>query len=478
MKSVFQKYPAIVRGLTAGSISLALFTTACGDNTDDGVGPPSGMTPPPAADSGPNTATIPSPVVTNDGGVASNPNPIPITQNDAGVGPVQNTVPGEWCKAKAVLEKHCTTCHDGKGSFGSPFALVTLADLKKDAPGFAGKKIYERANARMHDAMRPMPAQGVVPAADKEVIAQWAAAGAPGSDAEMCAPVVKPVVEQDWPPADCEEKYQLLANNGSGAKFNVRTGQYYQDFLITPPWKGEVQGVGFRAIVDNKKVLHHYIVYDAKGAFLIGWSPGKNDHVLPKDVGMFLPPASAGQLKMTVHYYNMGADAKDQPDGSGVEVCVTRTKKRANTAAVMPFTAFPMILPNTPMTENTATCTVKSTKPVTLITSSPHAHGLGIHAKLVVKRANGMTEVVHDKPFNFEEQTTYPINVVLNNGDRVTTTCIYRNSPNLVIFGFNTEEEMCFNFAQYYPMCGMTCAPDDPAAGVIHSNQGGGCPGS
>ena len=469
------KFSAICRGLALGSLSLVLLAS-CDDGSDPGF----------AGTGGPAEAGVPGPTSGTDSGTPVNtptqdggaPGEIknPALTPDSGVAPNPSTAPGEWCKAKAVFEKHCTSCHDGKGTAGSPFALLTLADLKKDAPGFAGKKIYERANARMHDAMRPMPAQGVVPAEDKELIAKWAAAGAPGSDSEMCAPVAKPM-EQDWPPADCEEKYQLLATNGSGGKFNARTGQYYQDFLITPPWKGDVQAVGFRAIVDNKRVLHHYIVYDAKGAFLIGWSPGKNDHVLPKDIGVYLPPASAGQLKMTVHYYNVGGDAKDEPDGSGVEVCAARTKKRANTAAVMPFTAFPTIFPNTPMTENKATCTVKSTKPVTLITSSPHAHGLGIGAKLVVQRANGMTEVVHDKPFNFEEQTTYPINVVLNNGDRVTTTCIYKSSPNLVIFGFNTEEEMCFNFAQYYPMCGMTCAPDDPAAAVIHANQGGGCPG-
>ncbi|HEX6242321.1 MAG TPA: hypothetical protein VFZ61_15525, partial [Polyangiales bacterium] len=249
---------------------------------------------------------------------------------------------------------------------------------------------------------------------------------------------------------------------------------YYQDFFFKPPWTGDVQSVGFRAVVDNKKVLHHYIVYQ-DGAFLVGWSPGKNDHPLPPDVGVFMP--ATGELKMTVHYYNEMGTGTEQ-DASGVEMCVTK-KKRPKTAAVMPFAANPSVPANTPRIERSATCTVTATQPITLITSSPHMHGLGIEAKLTVKRANGMTEVLHNKPFNFEEQTTYGVNFPLNNGDQVTTTCVYKNTTSRAVsFGLNTEDEMCFNFALYYPMCGMSCVPTDPLAAVYHISQGAGCPSS
>jgi hypothetical protein len=267
--------------------------------------------------------------------------------------------------------------------------------------------------------------------------------------------------------------HQLRANGGNGSgKFTVRKGQFYQDFMFTPTWKGDKQAVGFRAIVDNKTVLHHYIVY-LNGAFLVGWSPGKNDHVMPSDIGVFMP--SAGELKMTVHYYNEDGTGMEQ-DASGVEVCLT-SKKRPNTAAIMPFAANPAIPPGAQRLEIKSTCTVRSTEPVTIITSSPHMHGLGVHAKLSVQRADGKTEMIHDKSFNFEEQTTWPINTVVNNGDRVTTTCVYTNDRGQRVgFGLNTEDEMCFNFALYYPMCGMTCLPDDPLAAVYQLSQGGGCP--
>jgi hypothetical protein len=47
-----------------------------------------------------------------------------------------------------------------------------------------------------------------------------------------------------------------------------------------------------------------------------------------------------------------------------------------------------------------------------------------------------------------------------------------------VSFGTNTEDEMCFNFALYYPACGMSCTQEDPIAALWSLSQGGGCPSS
>jgi uncharacterized membrane protein YgcG len=145
----------------------------------------------------------------------------------------------------------------------------------------------------------------------------------------------------------------------------------------------------------------------------------------------------------------------------------------------MPFAANPVVPANTPMATSSSTCTVQASEPIHIITSSPHAHQLGIHAKFTIQRTNGQVDVIHDKPFNFEEQTTWPIDVVVNNGDRITTTCVYRNPTNWDVgFGTRTEDEMCFNFALYYPMCALTCTQEDPLAALWSLSQGGGCPQS
>jgi hypothetical protein len=84
-------------------------------------------------------------------------------------------------------------------------------------------------------------------------------------------------------------------------------------------------------------------------------------------------------------------------------------------------------------------------------------HQLGTHARLVLNRANGTQQVLHDLPFDFAHQKSYPINVVVNDGETLTTTCTYNNTTNgPVFFGPNTENEMCYVLATAYPAGGLS----------------------
>ena len=76
-------------------------------------------------------------------------------------------------------------------------------------------------------------------------------------------------------------------------------------------------------------------------------------------------------------------------------------------------------------------------------------------------RANGEKITMHEGPFNFEEQGQISMKqeLILNTGDTVTTTCIYDNPTSRnVTFGESTTNEMCFNFALYYPMNSFSCS--------------------
>jgi len=431
-----------------------------------------------AAQLGPVGNTLP----VSDGGtsavsVASEP-----PRADAGTAPTDASISSPastWCTVQPLFAKYCASCHDGMGTAGSPMPLLAHTDLAADSKQFPGSKVYTRVGARMNASSRPMPPQGGVSAADQKLIDDWIAAGAPAGTSTMCGAAVNPgadagVAATEWP-ADCEDKYKFVANAGAGKPFQVAAGsEFYQDFTFTAPWSGDVQAVAFRNITDNKKVIHHWILYQGQSSFLVGWSPGKNEKELPPDVGVHMP--ASGSLKLTAHYFNALPGAKAETDASGVEVCVSK-KKRPKTAFTMPFAANPSIPANAQNLENADTCTVQSTEPVHLITSSPHMHKLGVHAKFTVQRGDGKVEVIHDLPFNFEEQTTRNIDVVLNNGDKVTTTCVYTNTTNQSVgFGQKTDQEMCFNFSLYYPMCAMKCTPSNFFAAAIHSSQGAGCP--
>jgi hypothetical protein len=49
--------------------------------------------------------------------------------------------------------------------------------------------------------------------------------------------------------------------------------------------------------------------------------------------------------------------------------------------------------------------------------------------------------------------------VIVETGGTITTTCVYTNTTNRnVTFGMNTEDEMCFNFALYWPKGALGCS--------------------
>jgi mono/diheme cytochrome c family protein len=472
--------------------SLALALQACGsepepskgtdddadespskDDNDDNDDPPvgkdkpkdAGKPPAKAADAGTKPPAVDNtPTPAKDGGTPS-------------VTPPANTAP--FCEVLQIVQTKCNDCHGADLGFGAPMSLTKHAEFVANAPVTKAKKVYEEIGVRIHDKARPMPPKDypVLTADELAKIDGWIKAGAPdASDGCNVDTTPKPgtdVPVTDWP-ADCEEKHKFLANDNGQPHSVPANYEGYVDFTFQVPWKESVQAVAFRPTIDNKKVLHHWILYQGANAFLNGWSPGKPEKTLPTDVGVHMP--ASGTLKMTVHYNNKSAGAKTEKDNSGVEVCVTRTKRK-NTAFTYPFTAS-ATAPAGRMVSNVNTCTVQTSLPeIHLVTSSPHMHKLGVAAKFEVIHADGTTEVITDKPFNFEEQTDEVIDVVVKNGDKISTTCTYKNDGNATVsFGQNTDQEMCFNFSLYYPMCGMRCTGGDPIAAAISSSQGGGCP--
>ena len=68
--------------------------------------------------------------------------------------------------------------------------------------------------------------------------------------------------------------------------------------------------------------------------------------------------------------------------------------------------------------------------------------------KVTINRAGGTADVIHDLPFDFNTQTSYPLTAVMNAGDTITTHCDY-SKPST--FGQATTAEMCYFFTVYYP---------------------------
>lgn len=372
-----------------------------------------------------------------------------------------------WCGVQDTLRAHCTTCHNPQKTAGAPMSLETYADLIAPAVSDPTKKVYELVTVRMHDEIKPMPPQGKLDDAQLSAIDAWVQAGAPANTAPSCAAEEnEPTAEAlDAWPEHCDETYTILAH-GAGADdpHEIGPGQEtHPKFNVPAPWGSQPrQAIAIRAIVDNPKVVHHWILFGPQGEFLYPWAPRKHQiyTIKGEDAGLNL---STGTLTLDVHYNNLQGTSTEQ-DRSGLEICALKPENfRKNTAAVYPgFTSLTLSIP--PRAQDydvTAECTMAGAQPVTLLTVGPHAHNLARHAKISVRRKTGEVEVLHDKAFNFGEQVNYDLDppVVLQAGDTVVTTCTYDNDTDrFVTFGENGNDEMCFNFAMYYPMGAISCA--------------------
>ena len=390
-----------------------------------------------------------------------------------------------YCKAQAVLDKNCVGCHDGKGTGGSPMGLTSYADLIKASPLTPSKKVFETTAARTHDSARPMPPRGVMPADQLAPLDAWIAAGAPPAPEGGCA--AKPALPHGqvdgWDPSQCDEIYRVVAHapNDNNAPYSVPAGREINTSVsIDAPWGNEpIQAIAFKPHTDNAKVLHHWIL-NGKGAFLSGWAPGDDEHPpLPKDVAVEMP-SGARSMSLNLHYHNTRGTQAEQ-DRSGVDICAL---KKANFRPKLAATAMglasigqggvlaPAGAVNKPIT---STCTLGGTEPVHILTANPHAHTYAVRMRFTATKG-GKEIVMHDAPFKFGEQGSYPVpggEIVLNPGDKITTQCFYTNPTRKnITFGESTQDEMCFNFARYYPKGALKCS-----GGGLLGGLGGAFPG-
>lgn len=454
------------RRLAIAGLTLCMFgCEESAEPTSNGVGGGQfgpGVMQAPAAPVLPGGPAVGNPVIPPAAPVAGPDSGLIVATPDAGVPPTPPTTPAAsnlWCDARAVLQTACQTCHGSEPS-GAPMSLVTHADTQRPSVLDPSKTTAQAIRARIHDQARPMPPVGNEPLTTQQLAAldAWLDAGAPNGTCDTPDEPVAPTTEEfEWP-AECEEFYKIQAHQ-DGRPYTVPPNTESNVEISVPvPWEGKgtgpVQALAIKPLTNNKRVVHHWILYHGLLDFITSWSPGKQPETFPSDVGVYMP--TEGTFRLNMHYNNVGNDQVEQDD-SGLEVCLTR-KLRPKTATTNMFGPFLFSIDGNGRTVIESTCTQLGFEPVHLITSSPHMHSYGVAAKFEIIRADGTVEMLHDTPFNWEDQKIKPIDAVLNTGDQVKTTCIFENDTGVpVSFGQSSADEMCFNFARYYPMDALTC---------------------
>jgi hypothetical protein len=429
-----------------------------------------------------------APVVV-DSGVPGQPGSSPDAGGPVGSGSGSNLP----CEVSAVLDKNCSKCHGAKTEFGAPMSLVSWDDLQKAAPITKGSSARDVALTRMKSDNSPMPPapQARVSAAEIATFENWIKQGAPkGTQACTSTPAGDAGVTPGGggglvpKPADCENMYEMKAHGGTGendnTKFKISSnpalqGNQYHCFYFKPPYDAGSGMLWFDSILDNTARLHHWILYATDNAthasgtsapcnaqepnayFVVGWAPGANNVVVPSDTSLALPSGPNAGLILEVHYYN---DSKtEQMDGSGLRFCTAKTSKRPHTAGITSLGSEGICVPSGKRGhEVTGGCDPRDDMgDIHILGVWPHMHKAARRQQVIIKRKNGMSEVIHDQPFDFNSQIFYPKDVVLKSGDKIEAHCFYDNDTNTQIkFGERTQDEMCYAFTMAWPAGALT----------------------
>jgi hypothetical protein len=371
--------------------------------------------------------------------------------------------------------------------------LVTVAQLHQPSVTNPELQVYQLASMRIHDAAKPMPPGGSMSRSDMAALDAYLAAGAPAGEGEATcetSPVVgQPTTESMAPltalPGEtCYEfKTHGALDSVDNTPYDVALGEHYANFYFKAPWPTGTVATRYGAKWDNLKVLHHWLLFSTiedlpegyhaesplptlagtNATLLAGWAVGGVNLEMPPDVGFELP-AKGSQINIQWHFYN--STNKPQTDMSAVQICTVPAGARAHTASVTWVGTEDLGgnkwfggagMPPHQQSVFEGTCDplregMSATEPIHILGFWPHMHQLGTKMQAFVNHRGGTSELVFEKPFDFNHQIHYMQPYDLKPGDTLTAKCHYNNTTDMgVPFGESSDTEMCYLFTFSWP---------------------------
>jgi hypothetical protein len=188
---------------------------------------------------------------------------------------------------------------------------------------------------------------------------------------------------------------------------------------------------------------------------IFGSGVGTNALEFPEGVGVRI--AKGKQLNLNLHLFNTAAEPLSGT--SGTRVKLMKADDVVDYAEGILAGTIALTLPAHEKTTSIGFCAMSHD--VTIFAVSPHMHQLGTYMKVAAEPAGKDDVVLHDGPYDFNEQRYYKIDPLhLSKGDEVRVECTHTNTTDkMVTFGDSSLAEMCFAGLYRYPAAddGFAC---------------------
>jgi len=374
---------------------------------------------------------------------------------------------------QAVLEQNCTTCHTANpvsvGGMIAPFSLTTFQDARRYASRIA--------RAVRDDYMPPWDAalqhQGqfknerYLAPEDKQLLIEWAEAGAPMGDASQALPpsTVEALHTQE-PTVAPDGRVWLMGMPDMVVGFEepIRVCAAIEDWQPQVPQHVISGAISEPKWIRGTEINAGPIVHHTVSSVLGVGTPGRGPFEFPEGWGILLLPDQ--YMSISMHYHKeVGTEYVDDTrggidfydDGDRIDYVVE--------TELQPFRDFviPAGHPNYEVQQTTV-----MEDDIYLLSMGPHAHYRGKAVKIEIQRPDRpFREVllnVPDYDFNWQFQYEFKEPIFIPAGTQMITTWWYDNSaanpynpdPTVdVTYGAATTDEMMNSriyFARAQPM--------------------------
>lgn len=385
---------------------------------------------------------------------------------------------------RAVLERHCVSCHQ-PGNIG-PFPMTDYAEAHA---------LRESIAFVMEDGSMPpwMPADGcaeyqgqpTITDDDVALVRAWVDGGAPEGDPDdyQAPPPVPPTglsrvdLELTLP-----EPYLPTAQPDD-----------YRCFLLDWPQTTTTYVTGFEALPDDLRTVHHMIAFaiapaqveeyealdaadpalgytcfggpggaitgpESAGTWLGAWAPGGATGDFPAGTGLAMPAGS--KVVLQIHYNTLVGDVG--PDASGVQFKLDDEVERV--AFTMPWADPGWLTGNMPIPAGQAgvvhtwsfdptlvmdlfTDAIPPYQPIEIHSAVHHMHKLGTRGEQRIDRADGSTTCLLQLPrwdFDWQQIYRFAEPIRFEPGDDLHLGCEWDNrAGEATNWGEGTGDEMC-----------------------------------